>query len=238
MRLFSLLFLFLPSLANANETRWVDFPKNCLGKQYPCAVTHQAAGEWIWQDREMAVSAHTSLVLLDDKTVQLMSGDIWSQDFKELNLKHGIFQIKLSGDSMLNRRDQKLQVINLDGDVSVSKSGVTGESIPAGFSNWYEGLAQGGEFKQGVIAPTTSNDIALLFKKMPGSREILKTKLSSYKEHRKLALSESSKLYSKVTELRRVASENATAARENAFRRQKEEKARLRQMYRDKFYNP
>lgn len=238
MKLGILSLLILVPMMGSAETRMVDLPKGCLGKQFPCAITHQASGVWKWQGRELAVSANTSLVLLDESTVQLMSGDVWSEDLGSLKVKHGVFQLVAKGDVMLNRRDKKLQVVNLSGSVDVTKSGVKGEVIPAGFSNWYEGIAHGGEYRQGVLSPWSSQDIALLFKKMPEQSLLVKSKISEYRGSRRLALQESSKLYSKVADLRRIASEEKETRRLSNLRAQEEERARIRQLYRDKFYNP
>lgn len=238
MRLSILAITLLWTLPGFSETRWVDLPKGCLGKSYPCAVTHQLSGVWQWQEKSYSVSANTSLVLLNEATFQLINGDLWSEDFKGLSVKHGVFNLVLTGDVMLNRRDKKLQVVNLNGAIDVQKSGIKGEVIPAGFSNWFEGIAQGGEYRQGVISPWSAKDIALLFKKMPEQSELMKSKISEYKGQRRLAIAESAKLYSKVADLRRIASEEKEERRESDLRARQAEKARIRELYRSKYFNP
>lgn len=228
----------LASTISFAETHRVDLPVGCLGKDYPCAVTHQTSGVWQWQGRKLSVSSNTSMVLLSDSVVQLMSGDIWSEDLAGLTVKHGVFSLILQGDVMLNRRDKKLQVVNLNGFVDVQKSGIKDEVIPAGFSSWYEGIAQGGEYRQGVLSPWSAQDIALLFKKMPEQSALVKSKASEYKGQRRLALTESANLYSKVADIRRIASEDKEARRLSNLKAQQEERARIRRLYREKYYNP
>lgn len=219
-------------------TRWVDLPQGCYGNNYPCALSHQRSGDWKWQGRSFVVAANTSVVLIDENTLQIMSGDLWSEEFRDLKVKHGVFIYQVKGDALLNRRDKKLQVVNLNGEVSVVKSGIHNESIPAGFTNWYEGIAQGGEYRQGVLAPWKSSDLAILFRKMPDLAANMKSKVKEYRDHRKSAVTESAKLYSKVADIRRIASETAQSEREMRVRKTREEKSRIRKMYRDRYFNP
>lgn len=220
------------------DTRPVDLPKGCLGVRFPCAVTHQKSGVWSWQNVDYSVSKDTSIVLLAGNSLQLIAGDLWVEKSKNLKLKHGIFEMVANGDVMLNRRGKMLQVINLDGQVQVTKSGIKNDTIPAGFSNWYEGLGQSGDFQQGVVAPWSTNDLSLLFKRLPASSDSLKNRISSYKRNRKNAVKEGSQLYSKVTELRRIASETQEAQRSARIRQDRQEKEKIRKLYREKYFNP
>lgn len=220
------------------DTRPVDLPKGCLGVRFPCAVTHQKSGVWTWQNVDYSVSKDTSIVLLGGNSFQLIAGDLWAEKSKNLKLKHGVFEMISTGDVMLNRRGKMLQVINLDGQVQVTKSGLKNDTIPAGFSNWYEGLGQSGDFQQGVVAPWSTNDLSLLFKRLPVASQSFKDRLSLYKRNRKNAVKEGSRLYSQVTELRRIASENQEAQRSARVRQDRQEKEKIRRLYREKYYNP
>lgn len=244
MSFFSTLLAFLVSLAAAAHEpavagNAVELPAQCLArKTFPCAVHFTIGGRYQVGGREIAVSARTD-ILLRSEGWELLNGHLWSSDWSQTTLKHGLLTAALDGEVLLHKASDQLFIFNLNGSVQVEKGKKASEPVPAGFQNWYRGVQRDGEWAQGMIEPLRENFLSELEQVVrPAPRVNWSERIPVYRENRALAIEESSRLYRAIAVQRRLASEEIERQKARALARQREERRKFRKMMHDRLFNP
>lgn len=217
--------------------KFVDLPAKCFPKKFPCALTFSTEGQVQFFDVKVAVTKGTS-ILLRANEMELLEGSIWSEEFEDVKIRHGIIAATLTGDVLVEKDDDQLLIINLNGAAEVKGGRQTAEPIPSGFQNWYRGLGQRGEFVQGMIEPFNP-DFLPTWVTLSGLRgEEAKEKVAIYAANRKQAVEESSKLYRDILQMRRLASESQDRLAQVEQRKREQERSHFRKMMQDRLYRP
>lgn len=218
--------------------RYVDVPLGCYPKEQPCGVRFIDSVYLKHQGKRLLLSGGTSLYL-NKNLLELLNGEVWSEDFGGLIFKHGAIQVAMSGEVFLQKGEQQLKIVNLNGRVSVQLLD-RAEPLPSGFQNWYAGFGPRNEFIQGMMEPMKPESflrvLGDLLRHQPSLVQTWLDRLALYRANRLLAIEDSSKLYHDILEVRRIASENEAKRLAAAKARAQAENQELRQMLRRRYF--
>ncbi len=221
-----------------SELNIVDLPVGCFQHQTPCALTFVKGGKTKIHEIEVAFSPGAS-VLIREQEIELLSGKMWSDQFEDTRIRHGVVSAALTGDVLLEKSDDQLSIINLNGVVQVSGGRKTAEPIPSGFQNWYRGLGQRGEFIQGVLEPVRPEDFLSTWVGLSQfSLSEAQERASTYAKNRKVAVEESAKLYHDILQMRRIAAEEQDRRVQIANAKRQQEQQHFKKMMRNRLFQP
>lgn len=240
----SLLLLFSLGLTVKAETKaeplvFVDEPAQCFVKEgYPCAVRSLEPLRLQRGDDVYQFAAETSVVWLSVDDLRVLEGRIWIEKSAKLSLHMlGSDAITIDGEFLVTReKDQNLAIMNLNGSVKFPEKGfLKSEALPVGFQNWYGRRDTNGVVQRGVLRPIEVPSFVATWAKTGSATRVARgEKLKQYRELWKGNVEQSAELYKNIVERRIASQEDSRAALRRRQQKADEERARLRQMFREK----
>jgi hypothetical protein len=235
-----LLFLSLFSVPVWAELKFVDLPQNCYAKKtYPCQV--RISGGSLTIEREAQVlhlADQGAISFLSANELQFLSGAAWIEKANALTVKvSAVLKIQISGEWLLKKeKDATMVMRNLAGEARFLSDRVfPNEALPVGFQNWYGLLDTSGSVSRGMIRPIEVGEFLRDWLPMSNlSVAEMKHQISSYKERWKGALEQSAQLYAQVATRRIAAVEERERLKLEKAVSLRQEREKLRQMYRDR----
>lgn len=238
-----LLVLAVSSTVKAeNKTEpftFVDEPAQCFVREgYPCAVRSLEPLRLQRGDDIYQFAAETSVVWLSADDLRVLEGRIWIEKSANLSLHIlGSDVVAVDGEFLVTReKDQNLTIMNLNGSVQFPEKGfLKSEALPVGFQNWYGRRGTNGVVQRGVLRPIEVPAFIASWARTGSATRVARgEKLKQYRELWKGNVDQSAELYKNIVERRIASQEDSRAALRRRRQKADEERARLRQMFREK----
>lgn len=222
----------------AQAAKYVDLPAGCLAKAtFPCALKVTERGELDLQNAKLQAAPNAELRLAGAHEILILSGDWWIREAHGVRVKFGEIQLGLAGDSLIERSQEGLHIMNLEGQVKLTGPRKDTSVVPTGFQSVVAGLDHDARLVQLELRPgDTSRMLKRLFAIAGAGYQDVTLKASGYRSLQKEAVVAASKLYSSTLEARRLASESADKAKAEKQEVQKRDQQKYRQMFRDRFF--
>lgn len=219
---------------------FVDYPDSCVkDRKFPCTIKSAKyplqfeSGKFkLFLDKETAVQ------MISAEKMQLMQGKLWVEA-SELSQMQVSANLKLNFQGELfceRRKDQVLQVLNLNAQISFdSKHVFQEEALPVGFENWYGALAVNGEILRGVIKPIEREVFLKAWTPLTGRPLAeLRKKVKEYLDLWSGNVEASAAMYQEVVERSLASVREKQNAQARAAQKKADEQAELRRLYREK----
>lgn len=235
--LFSLL-IFSAASSWANDSYVVD-QTGCLQQGvFPCALRAEKRMTLEIGTLKIALSEGAMLNLLAAGEVQLLSGRFMLSG-KWKSTKMGAVETSGQAEFLAELSESgRVDVAMLSGDyVNVLYKQDLYERLSLGFGNWYDGVKQGGKLNAGVARPMFDPQTLQNYLSMSdGSRKEKLDRVIHYKKQSDEVRSVAAARYAKQLQGELDAGHEAELKRQKQKRRQEQQNAELRRMFRQKNY--
>lgn len=233
------LVLGVVAQAHAEGFVYVDEPAGCFSKEsYPCAVRALEALKLERGGDVYQFAADTSVVWIHADELRVLEGRFWIEKSTQLSLHlMGTDTVVVNGEFLVIReKDQNLVMMNLHGDVKFPAKGfLKSEALPVGFQNWYGRRMTEGNVERGVVRPIdVPTFMAAWARSGVAAKSARLEKVKEYKELWKDNVDQSSELYKNIVDRRIASQEDSAEAERRRQKKAEEERAKLRQMFREK----
>lgn len=225
--------------AFAQDLFYVDEPVACYNKhEFPCAVRILQRSSLLEVSKVKIFAAPgSSVVFLNNGNLRLLEGNFFIDSEQEIKVEAGVVTTLVHGESLLQKEENgKVTIANFTGENKVT--GVfqkLSEPILPGLSKWYAGTNQKGELEQGVLSPLNPRVFLPTWRNLTVyPKAVAQEKLSHYKVTWKKSVELSAEFYKEIVELRLAAEDQKRVQREKRIQFEKDERMKLRQLFRER----